>query len=252
MKPSGGTPLQQCLQLQKRLTNYKNILVMLETAAKAPDGTNGNQVKWPGLRNCRRVWKRCQQILVQIEGRFAAVRKRSTVSPDLEEHAMFRVTGLCRLAVPTQWMSDAYFILDIIYPADGYDPLPPASITVYFQPDRSIIDIEWLLPRNEGCNLFGHRTSLSQSEEIHVAVTISAILLSLGPLDTETGNRTIRGFGILQDDKEELDRPLKLGSWTDNDLVHIYRPSFDVNDTGTTPRVTVISGKYNVCSVPRT
>ncbi|THC99615.1 hypothetical protein EYZ11_000882 [Aspergillus tanneri] len=193
--------------------------------------------RWIALQNLRRIWRCCEHILCVVEKAFMKTRRQSgRASPELKERAVTRVASLCEPCLGSSYLSEVYFIPDV------GDVPSLRSVTVYFSLDNDeIIGIEWRLQGEKSGRLLGRRTSSLERKGLPRDLAISGFVLSLGSTRNAFSNeQSIYGLGILTEGSPEV--RIKLGSWTDNDLVQAFRADWLETEGH---RVVGIAGHYD-------
>ncbi|PLB49366.1 hypothetical protein P170DRAFT_182744 [Aspergillus steynii IBT 23096] len=180
-----------------------------------------NQGKRIGLQNLRRVWECCESILERVEANCVVARvERNRVSPELRSRTFQEVVTIRESEVRYWWQSEVFFVPKI-------DQSPEVCyVTAYFQPDSvAIAGIEFSLCGESSGRLLGSRSPSLQSAPFPSRTKTRGFVLCLGPAsDAFNSNHrdVICGLGILTDDSPSEPR-IKLGSWTGNDVVQVFR-----------------------------
>ncbi|KAL3467792.1 hypothetical protein BJX64DRAFT_283260 [Aspergillus heterothallicus] len=228
--------LASSLEAEKGKVDYRALLLLLKEASATPlNGSNARDETFLSLKNRRRIWACCEGILDVMETR----RKESgSVSRELEAITSSRVARIRQPGLRDMGKlvdSETYFRPRTL------DQPSIRGLTVHFSEQSSIVGIEWQLENESTGRLFGTRGAGMQSVALPLGLIISGIVISLGPAAISSEkDRAVRGFGILP--KSEDERPcIKLGSWTNDDIVHVFRTA------NTQPYATIvgIAGQYS-------
>ncbi|KAL4865424.1 hypothetical protein BDV12DRAFT_200164 [Aspergillus spectabilis] len=111
----------------------------------------------------------------------------------------------------------------------------------------SIVGIEWLLEGETSGRLFGYRAPGMQSVALPPDLVITGIILSLGSASAKsTTGRTVYGLGLLCPDSSSQPQ-IKLGRWTEDDIVHVFRAA------SVQPNTTIIGivGQYTETDITK-
>lgn len=232
-----GTSLFETVSNMYEKVDYRKLLSLLkESSASLPEGKNTRYETDLSLKNRRRIWSCCEGILEILSRR---TTESGSVSSKLEFITNSQVARIRKVTDYREMSelieSETYFRPTIL------DPPLLSSLTVYFSKQTSITGIEWRLEGEESGRLFGKRDTGMQSVALPPDLVITCIVVSLGPESLKDSDRVAYGLGLLAMDN--IDKPrIKLGKWTENDIVKIFRP------TGTQPAAAVvgITGQYSV------
>lgn len=231
-----GTSLFETVSSLDERVDYKKLLSLLkETSASCPEGRNARYETNLSLKNRRRVWSCCEGILDILSRR---TKESGSVSSELESITSSQVARIRDKAdseTRTLVESETYFRPTIL------DPPRLSSLTVYFSKQTSITGIEWRLEGEESGRLFGKRAIGMQSVALPADLVIAGIVLSLGPRSLKASDRMAFGLGLLSMDSVDEPR-VKLGTWTENDIVKVFRPALNQSATA----VVGITGQYSV------
>ncbi|KAL2819182.1 hypothetical protein BJX63DRAFT_382649 [Aspergillus granulosus] len=220
--------------------DYKALLLLLKNASSTlPTGRNPRYETWLSLMNRRRIWTCCEGILDAMEiGR----KESGSVSHELEvltspRIARIRKPGISEIRKLVN--GETYFRPRTL------DQPTIRSLTVYFSEQTSIVGIEWQLEGEISGRLLGNKGTGVQSVALPPGLAITGILLSLGPASlSEETNRAVRGLGLLSADDDYIPC-VKLGRWTDHDIVHVFRPEKAQPDA----TIVGIAGQFSKTSI---
>ncbi|KAL2837860.1 hypothetical protein BJY01DRAFT_251265 [Aspergillus pseudoustus] len=221
--------------------DYKALLVLLKNASSAlADGSNPRYGTWLSLMNRRRIWTCCEGILDAMEvGR----KESGYVSRELEALTSSRIA---RIRKPGIREIGKLVDNETYFRPRTLDQPHIRGLTVYFSDQTAIVGIEWHLEGESSGRLFGNRGVGMQSVALRPGLVITGILLSLGEASSPGKDQAIRGLGLLSADDDY--RPcVKLGRWTDDDIVHVFRPA------KTQPDATIvgIAGQYSKSAITK-
>lgn len=223
---------------------FDKLLYQLKEASKTgawalsnETGGNGSSSTRDSLRlkNERRVWLNCVQILKDIESRNAIVQQQHTSiwasRRDLTSHKATSVSWPDgHLAEAT---SDVYFVL-------GPDRATQLlGIIAYLAIDGHIVGVEFQLSHGHSRQLFGIRSGKVNAVAFDSNAPIIAIMISFGPLEPFDDDSAIFGLGIVVEDHPSEPAYI-LGAWDSQDVMQVFRAEPDMEVIG-------ITGEFNVC-----
>jgi hypothetical protein len=229
--------LHETLLTESARVDYKSLFLLLKDASASPmDGRNSRYEIYLSLKNRRRIWTCCEGILdiIRLGNRYSG-----SVASDLEALSNTRIAAIRELTIHETGKltaSETYF-----RPAIQNPPVV-CGLTIYSSAKESISGIEWQLEGETSGRLFGNRATTLEKIALPIDLVITGISLSLGPASSVNPDRTVCGLGLLSQD-EPVHPRVKLGRWTEDDLVHVFRPA----KTQRNETIVGIAGQYSVC-----
>ena len=208
------TTLNKLLAETEDPINYKSLAARLIEVTVTPDDRNGPWDEYLGLQNRRRIMMCTDRILDDIDDSVASPDNHEGVSTEILSLSSFRAVTFSWDASIAKKNTDVY-IRPVIE-----NPPSPKNVKVYFGADGSMVGIEFLLEGDRSGRLVGHQTNSLQCVLFPKDMVINGFVISLGPMLEFPTNYKIHGIAILTDDNYTCPYA-RLGSWTNNDIVHV-------------------------------
>lgn len=206
------------VQYKKLLRDLKSVSVEFQEPSILYDDYyfQGGKI---GLQNLRRIWQCCESILQRVEVFSAPSRaERNRVSAELKSRTFQKVVTIGKPSLSKWGQSEVFFVPRIDEPPEV------RGITIYFRPETTTVaGIEFSLCGESSGRLLGNRCPSLQSVTLPAKSSIRGFVLCLGPASNVLKlSDAICGLGILTDDSPSEPR-IKLGSWTGDDVVQVFR-----------------------------
>ncbi len=235
----GGEALAEVLRQETSAFPFDKLACLIrEVPGGVKDDGNDSLVDFVKdsmtLRNRRRIWINCEQIIREIETRHAAGRSvTGIISTQMRKLASRCTIFISRdLGEMPQAASTVYFVPDIVKKSNLN------KVTAYFGAESQIVGIEFQLLDKLPARLFGIRSELTSQITLDSPEVILGLCLSFGSPVLNEKERGIRGIRFITHDS--LSKPgYVLGNLDDGDIVQVFRVSFGQEVVG-------IAGEFSV------
>ena len=192
---------------------------------------------WMVLRNLRRIWINCEQIINDVETRHTTIRRQSgSVPTEISNLSSHKTIFVSRdFKEPPEAASVASFVSKM----GKRDRL--RAIIAHLGAGDQIIGIEFQLADEPSGRLFGTSSNFTNKITLSSHLVIVAVCVSFGSPELNQNERRIRGLGFVT--RESASKPTHiLGEWNDHDVVQILRVQPGMEVVG-------VAGEFNVSAI---
>ncbi|KAJ5356452.1 hypothetical protein N7517_011061 [Penicillium concentricum] len=192
---------------------------------------------WRVLKNLRRIWINCEQIINDVEARHTTVRRQTgSASSQIGNLTSHKTIFVSR---DFKGMPGAASVASFVTSAVKRHQL--TAIIAHLGTGDQIIGIEFQLLDELSGRLFGNSSNSTIKVTLKSQTVITGVCISFGSPELNQNERRIRGLGFVT--RESPEKPTHiLGRWDEHDVLQILRvqPGMEVGG---------VTGEFNAQTI---